>query len=264
MIARSYRVYDLGRPLDAGTPVAPGHPNFRMALLRRHGDVQRPDGSSSANELISTSGHTGTHIDALAHFSKEGRLQGGHDAYEASRGARFKVHGADAIAPIVTRGVLLDVAAAEGAAVLEPGRPITADDVEKTCRHQGLEIGAGDAVLFRTGWPIGRYQNEAAYVGWPTGVPGPDESAARWLADRRVHVAGSDTLAFEWLAPGAGHSRLPVHVILLVENGIHIIEVLDLEELAAAGVHEFLFVCSPLKLVGATGSPVRPLALLET
>ena len=262
MIAANYRVYDLGRPLEAVTPVAPGHPNFRMALLRRHGDVQRPDGSSSANELISTSGHTGTHIDAFAHFSKDGRLQGGHDAQEASRGSRFKVHGVETIAPIVARGVLLDVAAAEGSAVLEPGRPITAGDVEKTCRHHGVEIGAGDAVLFRTGWPVGRYDQEAAYVGWPTGVPGPDETAARWLADRRVQVAGSDTIAFEWLAPGAGHTKLPVHVILLVENGIHIIEVLDLEELAAAGVREFLFVCSPLKLVGATGSPVRPLALV--
>jgi kynurenine formamidase len=264
LIAPKYRIYDLGRPLEAGTPVAPGHPNFRMALLRRHGDVLRPDGSSSANELISTSGHTGTHIDAFAHFSKEGRLQGGHDAYEASRGARFKVLGADAIAPIVTRGVLLDVAAAEGTALLEAGRPITADDIERTCRHHGLEIGAGDAVLFRTGWPVGRYEQEVEYVGWPTGVPGPDETAARWLAERRVHVAGSDTIAFEWLAPGAGHSKLPVHVILLVESGIHIIEVLDLEELAAAGVHEFLFVCSPLKLVGATGSPVRPLALVDS
>ncbi len=247
MISTDYRVYDLGRPLEAVTPVAPGHPTFRMALLRRHGDMLRADGSSSA---------------ALAHFSRDGRLQGGHDAYEASRGSRFKVHGAEAIAPIVTRGVLLDVAAAEGVAALEPGRPITAGDIEKTSRHHGLEIGAGDAVLFRTGWPVGRYQDEAAYVGWPTGVPGPDETAARWLAERKIHVAGSDTIAFEWLAPGAGHGALPVHVILLVENGIHIIEVLDLEELAVAGVREFLFVCSPLKLVGATGSPVRPLALV--
>src|SRR5438105_9444424 len=101
-----YRVYDLGRPLEAGTPVAPGHPTFRMALMRRHGDVTRPDGSSSANELIITSGHTGTHIDALAHFSKDGKVFGGHDAYQASRGARFQVHGAEAIAPIVTPGVL--------------------------------------------------------------------------------------------------------------------------------------------------------------
>ncbi|MDQ6919969.1 MAG: cyclase family protein [Candidatus Dormibacteraeota bacterium] len=263
MTARSYRVFDLGRPLEVGTPVAPGHPNFRMALVRRHGDVLREDGSSSANELISTSGHTGTHIDALAHFSKAGRLHGGGDAVEASQGGRFKVLGADSIAPIVTRGVLLDVAGAEGSPALEPGRPITAADVVKTCGHHGLEIGRGDAVLFRTGWPVDRYLDEPAYVGWPTGVPGPDLSAALWLAERGIHVTGSDTIAYEWLAPGSGHGRLPVHVALLVDNGIHIIEVLDLEELAAAGVREFLFVCSPLKLVGATGSPVRPLALVE-
>ncbi|GAC1655427.1 MAG: cyclase family protein [Candidatus Dormibacteraceae bacterium] len=256
-------MFDLGRPLEAVTPVAPGHPNFRMALLRRHGDTVRPDGSSSANELISTSGHTGTHIDAFAHFSKDGRVLGGHDAGEASRGARFKEHGAETIEPIVARGVLLDVAAAEGAVALEAGRPITAADCENACRSHGVEVGAGDAVLFRTGWPVARYEDEAAYVGWPTGVPGPDETAARWLAERGARVAGSDTIAFEWLAPGAGHSRLPVHVILLVESGIHIIEVLDLEQLATAGIHEFLFVCSPLKIVGATGSPVRPLALVE-
>lgn len=262
MIPSDFRVYDLGRPLEATTPVAPGHANFRMALARRHGDLVRPDGSSGAGEVIFTSGHTGTHIDAFAHFSRDGRLLGGEETANAYSGGRFKIHGAETIAPIVCRGVLLDVAAAEGSPALEAGRPVTADDIEATCRHHGVEIGAGDAVFFRTGWPVGRYQDEPAYVGWPTGVPGPDESAARWLAERRVHVAGSDTIAFEWLAPGAGHSRLPVHVILLVDSGVHIIEVMDLEELAEDRVHEFLFVCSPLKLVGATGSPVRPLALV--
>ncbi len=262
MTIPAFRTYDLGRVLETSTPVAPGHPSFRMALLRRHGDSERPDGSSSANELISTSGHTGTHIDAFAHFSQDGRVHGGHDATEAARGSRFKVHGAETIAPIVCRGVLLNVAEAEGKPALEPGRPITAADIEATCRHHGVEVARGDAVLFRTGWPVGRYEDPDAYIGWTSGVPGPDESAARWLADRGARVAGSDTIAFEWLAPGAAHTRLPVHVVLLVEAGIHIIEVMDLEELAKDRVREFLFACSPLKLVGATGSPVRPLALV--
>ena len=77
-----------------------------------------------------------------------------------------------------------------------------------------------------------------------------------------MRVTGSDTIAYEHLAPGMGHTRLPVHVILLVESGIHIIEVLDLEELARDGVHEFWFVAAPLKIVGATGSPLRPLAIV--
>lgn len=262
MSVPSYRTYDLGRVLEAATPVAPGHPNFRMALLRRHGDAVRPDGSSSANELISTSGHTGTHIDAFAHFSSGGRVHGGYDAGEASRGSRFNVHGAETIAPIACRGILLDVAEAEGADALEAGRQITAEDIEQTCAHHGLAVEEGDAVLFRTGWAVGRYGDADAYLGLASGVPGPDESAARWLAERRVRVTGADTIAYEWLAPGAGTTRLPVHVILLVDSGIHIIEVMDLEELARDRVREFLFICSPLKLAGATGSPVRPLALL--
>ena len=259
-----YRVYDLGRPLEITTPVAPGHPPFRMALQRRHGDAVREDGSSSANELITTSGHTGTHIDAFAHFSREGLLFSGHDAYTASRGGRFHSYGSETIAPLVGRGVLIDVAAAEGSQALEAGRPITAADIEAACRHHGVEVRAGDAVLFRTGWPVERYEDQEAYVGWDTGVPGPDESAAAWLADREVRVAGADTIAFEWLAPGAQHTQLPVHVRLLVDAGIHIIEVLDLEELARDAVHEFLFVAAPLKIVGATGAPVRPLALVES
>jgi kynurenine formamidase len=78
-----------------------------------------------------------------------------------------------------------------------------------------------------------------------------------------VRVTGADTIAYERLAPGAGHSSLPVHTILLVENGIHIVEVMALEELAADRVYEFLFVLVPLKLTGATGSPVRPLAVTK-
>lgn len=262
-LPRFERVFDLGRSLEAATPHAPGHPPFRMALLRRPGDMVRADGASSSNELITTSGHTGTHIDALAHFSQNGKLHGGHDAYAATVGSRFRVHGVETIAPIVTRGILLDVARVEGAESLEKGRPITAEDCTRACEAQGIEPPEeGQAVLFRTGWPLGRYPDEAKFGGWD-GAPGPDLSAARWLSERKVKVAGSDTLAFEWVPNDPDPLTLPVHVHLLVDSGIHILEVLELEELASAEVYEFLFVCSPLKLVGATGSPVRPLALVQ-
>ena len=256
------RVYDLAQPLEAATPTSPNHPPFRMALLRRHGDVVRPDGGSGANELLTMGGHTGTHLDALCHVAQGMKLHGGLDAGEASRGGRFRELGVDTVAPIVCRGVLLDVARALGVEALEASHPVTGGELERTCREQGLELRAGDAVLVRSGWPVGRYHDSAAYVGRETGVPGPDESAARWLAERRVRVTGADTIAYEWLAPGTGHSSLPVHTILLVESGIHIIEVMALEELARDAVHEFLFIVAPLRLVGATGSPVRPLAVV--
>ena len=118
-------------------------------------------------------------------------------------------------------------------------------------------------VLVRSGW--GQHFDEGdgdSFRGLDAGVPGVGEAGATWLAERGIHAAGADTIAFERLAPGAGHGLLPAHRVLLVEHGIYIIETMDLEGLAAAGVHEFLFVLSPLKLVGATGSPVRPLAVV--
>lgn len=258
---RGARVYDLAQPLEAATPTSPNHPPFRMALLRRHGDAVRADGGSGANEMFTMGGHTGTHIDALCHVSRGMKLYGGLDAAEAARGGRFQQLGVETIAPMVCRGVLLDVPRALGVEALEAAHPVTAQELERTCQVGGVEVREGDAVLVRSGWPVGRYQDGVAYAGWATGVPGPDESAARWLAGRRIRVTGADTIAYEWLAPGAGHSRLPVHTILLLESGIHIIEVMALEELARDGVREFLFILAPLRLVGATGSPVRPLAV---
>lgn len=256
------RVYDLGRPLEAATPVSPNHPPFRMALMRRHGDSVREDGMSGANELMTLGGHTGTHIDALAHVASHGRLHGGLDAMEASRGGRFAALGAETIEPILARGILLDVPRATGRETLDAAHRITADELARTAGVQGTEPAEGDVVLIRTGWPVLTYAIDGAYAGHASGVPGPDVSAARWLSARRIRATGADTLAYEWLAAGAGHALLPVHTHLLVESGIHILEVLDLEALASDRVHEFLFVAVPLKLVGATGSPIRPLAVV--
>ncbi len=256
------RVYDLAQPLERATPVGPNHPPFWSALVRRHGDVVRDDGSSAAFELMSLGGHTGTHIDALCHISLGGELYGRVPAAETLAEGRFARLGVETIPPLVCRGVLLDVPAASGRSVLDPGEPITAADLERTCSEHGVEIGKGDAVLVRTGWPVGRFHDPIAFNGLETGVPGPDESAARWLASRDIRLTGADTLAYEHLPAGAGQRLLPAHVALLVEHGIHIVEVLDLERLARDGVHEFAFVALPLRIVGATGSPIRPIALV--
>lgn len=260
---QSLTIYDLAQSLEPTTPTSPNHPPFRMALIWRHGDRIREDGSSGANELLSLGGHTGTHIDALCHISQGGQLYGGVDAEEASRGGIFKAYGVETIAPIVCRGVLLDIPGTFGVDILAPAQPITADDIQAACDAEHVQINKGDAVLIRTGWPVRHFRDAKAFVGWETGVPGPDESAARLLVERQIRITGADTIAYERLAPGKGTSHIPVHVILLKEAGIHIIEVMNLEVLAKERVYEFTFVVAPLKIVGATGSPVRPLALAE-
>ncbi len=260
-LASGARVFDLGHPLEPTMPVSPNHPGYRMALLRRHGDMVRPDGGSAANEMIVMGGHTGTHFDALSHVSHQGKLHGGVDAASVQTvGSRFSQLGVETVAPIVCRGVLLDVAGARGVEALPGGEPIAASDLSAAAERAGVEVRAGDAVLVRSGWAR-HWGDPPRYIGHDSGVPGPDESAARWLADRAIRVTGHDSMAYEHLPAGSGHRLLPVHRVLLVEAGIFIIENVDMEELAAAGVPEFLFSVSPLPFVGGTGSPVRPVAV---
>ena len=261
VVARGVRVFDLGRPMFAGMPQSPNHPRFLHSVTRRHGDAVRADGGSAANDLLVTGTHVGTHIDALAHVSHQGLLHGGAEATAAMQGGRFMDHGVHTIAPIVGRGVLLDVPATLGADSCPAGYEITAGDLAATAERQGTVVGAGDVALVCSGW--GRRFDEGAesYLGLATGVPGVGEQGARWLASRGVLAAGADTVAFERLAPGEGHALLPAHRVLLVEYGVYIVEALNLEELALAGQHEFTIMLAPLNLVGATGSPVRPLAV---
>jgi kynurenine formamidase len=254
------RVFDLGRPMFDGMPQSPTHPRYHHALALRHGDRVRADGGTSAADLVVTGTHVGTHVDAIGHIAQDGRLHTGLDAYETQRTGRLDALGIDELEPVVCRGVLLDVPRVVGREVLDGAYEIGPDELEATATSQGAPIRPGDAVLVRTGW--GRnFADADAFVGARTGAPGIGVEAARWLAERRVRLVGAETLAGEVVGPGERHESLPVHRVLLVDYGIHLVEVMDLDELAADAVHEFVFVMSPLRLVGATGSPVRPLAL---
>ncbi|GAA3738965.1 cyclase family protein [Leifsonia bigeumensis] len=261
-VSAGVRIFDLGRPFFAGMPQSPNHPKYTHTLPRRHGDMVRPDGGSAANDLLVMGTHVGTHIDALAHVSQDGLLHGGANAGDACIGGGYPTHGVHTISPIVRRGVVLDIPRAIDIEVCEPAYQVTTADLDAAVARQGARIDAGDVVLIRTGWGRRFADGAEAYLGTSTGVPGISEAGANWLADREVIAAGADTIAFEWLPAGSGHSVLPAHRVLLVEHGIYIIEALDLEELADAGVHEFTFILVPLNLQGATGSPVRPLAVV--
>lgn len=260
-LAAAARVFDLAQPFANGMPQSPSHPRFHLALTRRHGDTVRAGGGSAAAELLVLGGHVGTHVDALCHVSQDGSLHGGVDADEAQRGGRFASLGIDTVEPFVGRGILLDVAGLHGVEVLQPATVVTVADLEAAAARADVTLQRGDVVLVRTGWAR-NWGDPEAFVGHASGVPGPGEEAAAWLAGHGIRAAGADTIAFEALAPGAGHSVLPVHRLLLVEHGIHIMETLQLEDLARESVGEFLFIAAPLKLVGGTGSPLRPLALV--
>lgn len=249
--AKSAKVYDLAQPYFVGMPHHPSHPPYLFGLTKKHGDILTPAGNSSAADAIALGSHVGTHIDGFGHFSCGGMLHGEvAAAHHQSYAGGLSVHAADGIAPMVRRGVLLDLAA-DGP--LSEDFEVTPERLE-AC---GIEIGEGDVVLLRTGWAQ-YWRDPAQYINSVRG-PGPCLPGAQWLSVRRPFAVGSDTVAFERVpAPD-----MPVHVHLLYESGIHIVEALNLEELASDGVREFLFVAAPLKLEGATGAPIRPLALVE-
>ncbi len=256
------RLVELGQPHFTGMPCSPNHPGFRMSLIRRHGDMTRSDGGSASNEIIVTGGHVGTHVDALSHVSHDGLLYGGVNAAEAQTGGRFAVLGAEHTPALMTRGVLLDVAATKGVDVLPAGYGITADDLQAAAARAGVTLGRGDVALVRTGWAR-HFDDAPRYLGQTDGVPGATPEAAELLAAVGVVATGADTTAYEQIRAGLGHSILPVHRILLVDAGIHIIENLNLEEASSQGLTEFVFVMAPLRIVGGTGSPVRPVAAVS-
>jgi len=250
----SARVFDLEQPRYAGAPSHPAHaPGFNY-FLHRHHARGAPEARTGASGIIVTPEHSGTHIDALAHQAENLTLHGGihvDEGVQTSVGLRKL--GIETMAPLVGRGVLLDIAAGRR---LDPDYAITPADLEKSAR---VEVKRGDIVLVRTGfgalWARPEEYLRAAGVG---------AAGSRWLIDRGASAVGADNIAFDVMnAPPDPELKvtLPGHVLLLVRAGIPIIENLNLEELAGAGVREFAFVCLPLKMRGVTGSPVRPLAL---
>lgn len=257
----SARVYDLEQPRYFGAPIFPSHaPGFVYTLHRRH----EPDTGStrtSASGVIYTAEHSGTHIDALSHQAENMTLYGGREINaQLQTGAGFSELGAETIPPLVGRGVLLDVARLKGVERVANDQPITRDDLEAAARQQGVEVREGDIVLVRIGNGT-LWEDAEAYLA----ATGMTADASLWLAERRVRAVGADNVA--WDVPGVVdpglNITLPGHLILLVRNGIYIMENLYLEELAREQRYEFLFVCLPLKMRGATGSPVRPISIVS-
>ena len=252
----SARVFDLEQLRYAGAPSHPAHaPGFNY-FLHRHHARGAPEARTGASGMLVMPEHSGTHIDALAHQAENLMLHGGiHVDSGIQTSVGFRVLGIETMAPLVKRGVLLDVA---GNKRLAPDHSIEPDDLQRAAKDAGVEIREDDAVLVRTGYGALWSKPDEYLHG-----AGVSAAGSRWLIEKKVSAVGADNMAWDLIGPTDPELgvTLPGHILFLVRAGIPIIENLNLEELAEARVHEFAFVCLPLKLRGATGSPVRPIAL---
>jgi kynurenine formamidase len=259
----SARVYDLEQPRFAGMPIHPSHrPGYFYGLHRRHRDTYQPQchgPRSSASGTLMMMEHTGTHIDALSHQANELVMFGGIKIEAAETPTGFTQLGIETVPPIIRRGVLLDVCGHKGERLLPPKYGISAADLTDCAAAQGVEVRTGDVLLVRTGYGSLWRGDEQVYLD----AAGVSKSGTLWASERGVAAVGADNMAWDVpdeRDPDTG-ATLFAHVHLLTQKGVYIIENLNLEELARDRRWVFAFVALPLKLQGATGSPVRPLAL---
>jgi len=170
----------------------------------------------------------------------------------------FTKVGIEKVGTLITRGVLIDVAALKGVDMLPDTYEITVADLEQALQRQNQKLQPGDAVIIHTGWGKLWAKDNARYM---KGNPGIGVQAAEWLAKQDPMLVGADTPPVEVSPNPDPQISLPVHQIMLVVNGIHLLENLKLDDLAAKRVHEFAFMMQPLKLQGFTGSSVAPIAV---
>lgn len=247
-----------GRDMPQGDPDA--FYGFRVTQYRTPKALTSTasPGFDFSMDVVTASPHLGTHIDGLAHISCHGRLFGGHKLADVYTDFGWTVNGMEESQPVIGRGVLLDVARAKGVPHLPDRYEITIADIEATLDAQGTQVRPGDSVLVRTGWLSAWYKNDAdRFFASQPGV-GPD--AAVWLYDQGMALLGTDTSGTE-VIPMPDPERT-THGVMLVERGVHLIEIMDLEAVASEGRYEFLFICLPLRITGATGSWIRAVAVV--
>jgi len=269
--ASTGRVYDLDAGRFVGMPQWDGHPRFTLTPYRTPGGIrlagdvplfapgQNAAGVGMVTELMITGMHTGTHLDALCHTTRgpDNAWYGGFTSEQALGDFGPVRAEASSIAPFVTRGVLVDVSGLTGAAALPAGYVVSLAEFQAAAERQGVEFRPGDAVLVHTGYlSTWTGSDAAAHKGAGIGI-----EVARFLADAGAVLVGADTETVEADPSPDPVNPHPVHIHLMVENGVHLLELAWLGDLARDGVHEFLFLCLPLRIRGATGSMVRPVAI---
>lgn len=261
-------IHDLSHVIEVGAPrLAPNQTPYLMQLgptsrgsIRRRRKMGATNDAGSNLERMELTTHVGTHIDSLGHFTYGDRMHGGYSADLTVDDFGLLNLGIENCPPMVTRGICLDVSGSDGREHLEAGRAVKVADLERALEKAKLAIAPGDVVCIRTGWGRFFMKDNEKYIA---GEPGLDLDAARWLTSKDVVAIGADNMAVEVL-PGTDHPRaiMPVHQHCLAEAGVYLIENLALDAIAAAGIASFCFMLAPVKFKGATGCPVRPIAIV--
>jgi kynurenine formamidase len=270
---KAARLYDLSFTWNEQSPLLGLNPPYAFALNRTHkmtheifGQVPGSRVSWTSEVMYFSGQHGAPTIDAIGHIGRDLKLHGGVDAVAATStpGGIGNNLGIDnfPVDLMINRAVFLDVArqvAGGGDAPLPPGFEITAKHLDDTAAAHGVAVNKGDSLLIRTGWGQFFGKDNAKYLGEQS--PGPGQDAAKWIIGKGVRLAGDDTATFEKRPAAYGKELFSVHMMLIADSGIYIVENVNLEPLSAAKAYTVALVLTPLKIQGASGSPLRAIAL---
>ena len=256
-LIKTGEVFELGRALSETMPLPAGR-RFEVLTKRTRNDPGRNRRASNEELVVSEIGQVGTQFDTFSHQMIGTSMYNCVTLESAASRTGFTKLGVEQVGALMTRGVLIDVAALKGVAALAETYEITPKDLQDALAAQKLTLQPGDAVLIHTGWGTLWGKDNARYQRVS---PGIGTAAAEWLAKQDPMLVGADNTAVE-ISPNPDPDLAgPVHQIMLVVNGIHLLENLKLDELAAKAVYEFAFIIQPLKIQGGTGSTVAPIAI---
>jgi len=253
-------VYSLGTVLGEKTPAYPGR-SYHIFTFPVIMDSQQIIGSNRINgndDFISAYLGVGTHIDGLGHVGINGQHYGGVPAAEVWGPTGLKKFGIHTLPPIVTRGVLLDIAALLRRDRLDDDYGITKNDIEQALSRQRIKIGKNDVLLLHTGWLSMASEDPARFL---KSEPGLTAEAAEYVSSLGIVAVGADTWGVE-VIPSSNHTEVfPVHQVLLPKHGVFIIENVVTQELARDAVYEFMFVLAVPRFEGAVQGPSHPIAI---
>jgi kynurenine formamidase len=255
-LIRTGEVFELGRVLSETMPMPAGR-RFEVLTKRTRNDPGSNRRGSNEELVVAEIGQVGTQFDTFSHQMIGSSMYNCVTLDEAATRTGFTKLGVEQVGALMTRGVLLDIAALKSVPMLSESYQITPQDLQQALAAQKLALQPGDAVFIHTGWGALWGKDNARYQ---RGSPGLGTAAGEWLARQDPMIVGADNTAVE-ISPNPDKLAGPVHQIMLVVHGIHLLENLRLDELASRRVYEFAFIVQPLKIQGGTGSTVAPVAI---
>ena len=258
-LVKTGKTYALGIPVDTKTPAYPPR-TFKITIVQpgqAGNSGLGPNKATYNDDILDTWVGIGSQLDGLGHLGVDHVYYNGNKLADFADPTGLKKLGIEKVPPMVTRGVLLDMAAYYDTDIVKEGTAFNVKEIEDVAKKQGVEIRQGDVVIFHTGWLglIGKDDKR-----YSAGEPGLGVEGAKYLTGKGVVAVGADTWAVETI-PFETKNVFEVHQTLLAMNGTYILENMDTAALAKDKAYEFLFVLGQPRWRGGVQSMINPIAI---